>query len=181
MELQVRPWNREDIADIVRYWKSLSDADAERMGCDLSRFPSTEEYSRLLQGQLALPLEKADSFYSMWISDGRTIGFSSLKNIQFGVRGEMHLHIWETVQRGKGIGGTLFCLSAVDFYERFKLGTAICEPSAGNPFPNRMLQKIGFPVIGSRFGRSSELSADRDLNTYAISREVAESYLAFPS
>ena len=177
MDLHIRSWNREDIPDIVRYWTSLSDADAERMGAELSRFPTTEEYIRILEGQLHQPPEQTNACYSMWVMDGRTIGFASLKNIRFGIHGEMHLHIWEAMQRGKGIGAKLFCLSAVDFHERFKLGTVICEPSAGNPLPNRMLQKIGFARIGSRFGRSSDLSAEQELNTYAISREVALKYL----
>ena len=78
----------------------------------------------------------------------------------------------------RGHGGTLFCLSAVDFYERFQVQEIICEPSADNPLPNRMLRKVGFAVTGSRFGRSSELGADQQLNTYAITRQAAENYLS---
>jgi hypothetical protein len=62
----------------------------------------------------------------------------------------MHLHIWNTERRGKGIGGRLFCLSAIDFFERFEVREIVCEPGASNPYPNRMLQKIGFPLTGSR-------------------------------
>jgi len=160
MELKLRPWRETDIPDIVRYWTTLSGDDAERMGCDLPRFPSAEEYDRLLREQHATPLQDTVSFYSMWISDGQTIGFASLKNIEFGIRGEMHLHMWDAGRRGRGIGGRLFCLSALDFYERFQVRSIVCEPSAGNILPNRMLQKIGFPLAGSRYGRSSELSKE---------------------
>jgi len=37
MELRVRPWLEDDIANIVRYWKTLSNADAERMGWSATR------------------------------------------------------------------------------------------------------------------------------------------------
>jgi trans-aconitate methyltransferase/RimJ/RimL family protein N-acetyltransferase len=178
MELKIRPWVQDDIPDIVRYWTTLSNADAERMGCDLSRFPSSEEYTRILEEQLQASPERATAFYSMWVVNGDTIGFASLKNIHFGIRGEMHLHIWNADQRGRGTGGRLFCLSAIDFFERFRVSEIICEPGATNPYPNRMLQKIGFPLMGSRVGRSSELSKELPLNTYTITREAAFGYLS---
>jgi RimJ/RimL family protein N-acetyltransferase len=148
------------------------------MGCDLSRFPSSEEYTCILREQLQASPETTTAFYSMWIVNGETVGFASLKNIRFGIRGEMHLHIWNADQRGKGIGSRLFCLSAIDFFERFRVSEIICEPGAANPYPNRMLQKTGFPLTGSRVGRSSELSKELPLNTYAITREIAFDYLS---
>jgi RimJ/RimL family protein N-acetyltransferase len=177
MELRVRPWVQDDISKIVRYWKTISEADAERMGCDLPRFPSSEEYERILGEQLQAPHETAIAFYSMWVANGETIGFASLKNIQYGIRGEMHLHIWDASERGKGIGSRLFCLSAIDFFERFKVREIVCEPQASNPYPNRMLRKVGFPLTGSRMGRSSELSKELLLNTYAITKEAAFNHL----
>jgi hypothetical protein len=44
--------------------------------------------------------------------------------------------------------------------------------------PNRMLQKIGFPLEKTYLGRSSALSIRTELNRYVITREVAEQYLA---
>ena len=178
MEVSVRPWVQEDIPNIVQYWMSISNADAERMGCDLSRFPSAQEYARTLGEQLRSATETATAFYSMWVVNGDTIGFASLKNIRFGIRGEMHLHMWDPNHRGKGLGGRLFCMSAIDFFDRYKVREIVCEPGASNPFPNRMLQKVGFPLTGSRVGRSSELSKELLLNTYSITREVASLYLA---
>ena len=177
MEVRVRPWVQDDISKIVHYWMTISDADADRMGCDLSRFPSTEEYTRILTEQRQAPPETAVAFYSMWVVNGETIGFASLKNIEYGIRGEMHLHIWDAKERGRGIGGRLFCLSAIDFFERFRVREIVCEPGASNPYPNRMLQKAGFSLAGSRVGRSSELSKELLLNTYAITRQVALNHL----
>jgi len=122
MELRVRPWTQDDIPEIVQYWTTIRNVDADRMGCDLSRFPAPEQYKRILEEQLDAPHETASAFYSMWVVNGDTIGFASLKNIRFGIRGEMHLHIWNAKERGKGIGGRLFCLSAIDFFERVITG-----------------------------------------------------------
>jgi hypothetical protein len=85
--------------------------------------------------------------------------------------------MWRTDLRGKGHGPYLFCMAAVEFYKRFKLKRIICEPKANNPSPNRLLQRIGFPLISTRIGRSSELSTICKLNRYEISRELAEAYL----
>jgi RimJ/RimL family protein N-acetyltransferase len=89
----------------------------------------------------------------------------------------MHLHMWEEGMRGKGYGATLFCLATLDFFERFRLRRIVCEPSRRNPLPNAMLRRIGFSLSGTRVGRSSELSAVTELNTYEIDREVAERWL----
>jgi RimJ/RimL family protein N-acetyltransferase len=68
-------------------------------------------------------------------------------------------------------------LSALDFYERFSLKRIICEPKADNPMANRLLQKIGFPLVLTRVAASSELSVVCELNRYEIPREIAERYL----
>ena len=64
------------------------------------------------------------------------------------------------------------------FVERFQLKRIICEPKADNAPPNRLLQRIGFPLISTRVGRSSELSRVCKLNRYDIVREIAEDYLS---
>jgi hypothetical protein len=55
----------------------------------------------------------------------------------------------------------------------------ICEPKADNLAPNRLLQRIGFPLIFTRVGKSSELSAICKLNRYDIAREIADDYLTW--
>jgi len=89
----------------------------------------------------------------------------------------MHLHMWRADLRGKGHGAHLFCLAAVDLYKRFKLKRIICEPKADNPPPNRLLQRIGFPLVSTRIGRGSELGTICKLNCYHIVREIAADYL----
>src|SRR5262249_28513680 len=98
---------------------------------------------------------------------------SSLKDIVPGESGSMHLHMWSADLRGRGYGPRLFCLSALDFYQRFNLKRIICEPKADNLMANRMLQKLGFPLLVTHIAASSELSVVCELNPYVILREIA--------
>jgi hypothetical protein len=158
MELTVRPLAPKDFNGFINYWLGLSQAEIACMGVAIDRMPSATQMRRDLEAMLAAPKDAARSFVLAWCSN-------------------VHLHMWRADLRGKGYGPRLFCLAAVDFYDRFKLKRMICEPKADNPSPNRLLQRIGFPLISTRVGTSSELSVICKLNRYDIVREIAERYL----
>ena len=147
------------------------------MGVAADRMPSAKQMRQNLEPMLSSPDSIAHSSVLAWCLDGEAIGHSSLKDIVPGESGNVHLHLWRPDLRGKGHGPRFFCLAAIDFYNRFQLKSMLCEPKADNPTPNRLLQKIGFPLISSRIGASSELSAICLLNRYDIKRHVAELYL----
>jgi RimJ/RimL family protein N-acetyltransferase len=176
-KLRVRPLQLSDIPKIVNYWASTSPEDLERMGADSSKIPSTSEFEQSLRRIYETHERDAKTYYLIWMVDEMAVGFSSLKNIVIGKSGEMHLHIWEPSMRGRGYGANFFCLSAVEFFRRFELEKIKCEPRASNPFPNGMLRKIGFPLVGTRVAASSELSLVCELNHYDISKSIAEGYL----
>jgi len=175
--LTVRPLAREDFDRYIAYFTQPSKADAERMGLAIDRVPSAAQLRSDLEIMIATPVERLRSFVLAWCVDGLTIGHSSLKDIVPGEVGSMHLHMWRADLRGKGHGPRLFCLSALDFYDRFKLKHIICEPKADNPMANRVLKKIGFPLVLTHVAASSELSVICALNRYEILRDVAERYL----
>jgi RimJ/RimL family protein N-acetyltransferase len=174
--LTVRPLGREDFDGYIAYFTQPSKADAERMGLAIDRIPSAAQLRSNLEAMIATPLDRLRSFVLAWCIDGKTIGHSSLKDILPGDSGSIHLHMWRADLRGKGYGPRLFCLSALDFYERFNLKRIICEPKADNPVANRMLQKIGFPLVLTRVAASSELSVVCELNRYEILRDIARRY-----
>jgi RimJ/RimL family protein N-acetyltransferase len=174
--LTVRPLASEDLDGYIAYFTQPSKADAERMGLAIDQVPSASRLRSELEVMIAAPLDQLRSFVLAWCLDGKTIGHSSLKGIVPGDFGSIHLHMWRTDLRGKGYGPRLFCLSALDFYERFNLKRIICEPKADNPMANRMLQKIGFPLVLTHVAASSELSVVCELNRYEILRDVAERY-----
>jgi RimJ/RimL family protein N-acetyltransferase len=175
-ELSVRPLEAADFGAFISYFTRPSQTDAERMGLDVDRVPSAAQMRSELNAMVHAP--QISSFVLAWCVDGTAIGHSSLKNIIIGDSGNMHLHMWRADLRGKGYGARLFCLSALDFYERFNLKRIICEPKADNPLANRMLKKIGFPLILTHVAASSEISVVCELNRYDIRRDTAEGYLA---
>jgi RimJ/RimL family protein N-acetyltransferase len=174
--LTVRPLASEDLDGYIAYFTQASKADAERMGLAIDRVPSANQLRSELEVMIAAPLDQLRSFVLAWCVDGKTIGHSSLKDIVPRDFGSIHLHMWRADVRGKGYGPRLFCLSALDFYERFNLKRIICEPKADNPMANRMLQKIGFPLVLTHVAASSELSVVCELNRYEILRDVAQRY-----
>ena len=175
--LTVRPLASEDFDGFIAYFTRASKADAERMGLAIDRVPSPAQLRSDLEAMIATPVNGLRSFVLAWCLDGKTVGHSSLKDIVPGEFGSMHLHLWRADLRGRGYGPCLFCLSALDFYERFNLKRIICEPKSDNPIPNRVLQKIGFPLILTHVGASSELAFVCELNRYEILRDIAERYL----
>ncbi|MHB1261720.1 MAG: GNAT family N-acetyltransferase [Thermoplasmatota archaeon] len=177
--LEVRAMRSEEARSVVHYFHGASDADLDRMGVvDRSRLPPADEWVRQLRSILVEPVRPGGSAYLTWVVDGEAVGFSSLKNLHPGESADLHLHMWSAPQRGHGHGSILFCLTVVEAYERFGLRQAVCEPKATNPMPNRMLTKIGFPLVRTYVGASSELSRTTELNRYDIRREFAEAYLA---
>ena len=177
MELSVRSLAFEDVDRFINYWQALSPIEMERMGVAIDRMPSAMQMREDLKQMFSSPSSTARSSVLAWCLDGEAIGHSSLKDIVPGESGNIHLHLWRADLRGKGHSPRLFCLAAIDFYDRFQLKRILCEPKADNPAPNRLLQRVGFPLISTRIGASSELSAICLLNRYDIQRHVAEEYL----
>ena len=176
-EFSIRPLATEDLDGFIAYFTRPSKADAERMGLDTNRVPSAVQLRSDLNAMIDASPDRLSSFVHAWCIDGTSIGHCSLKDIVPGEFGSMHLHMWRTDLRGKGYGPRLFCLSALDFYQRFKLKRIVCEPKADNPMANRMLKKVGFPLILTHVAASSEISVVCELNRYDILRDVAERYL----
>jgi RimJ/RimL family protein N-acetyltransferase len=179
MELTVRPLTAKDFGGFINYWLGLSAAEIEGMGIAIDHMPSATRMRSDLERMLTTRNNDMRTFAVAWCLNGEAIGHASLKDIVPGDSGSIHLHLWRTDLRGKGHGAHLFCLAVVDFYRRFKLRQMICEPKADNLAPNRLLQRIGFPLICTRVGKSSELSAVCKLNRYDIVREIAEDYLTW--
>jgi [ribosomal protein S5]-alanine N-acetyltransferase len=177
MKLSVRPLAEKDFDVFINYWMELSPADIERIGVAADRLPSCEQMRAGLETMLSTPNDRANSFVLAWCINGEAIGHSSLKDIVAGECGNIHLHMWRADLRGKGYGPHLFCLAVLDFYRRFNLKRMICEPKADNPAPNRLLQRIGFPLVSTRIGAGSELGVICELNRYDIVRHIAESFL----
>ena len=160
----------------VAYFTGLNEEDCARMGIERARIPSPAQLHANLE--VIIASAAPTTFILSWCIDDKVIGHSSLKDIIPGEFGTMHLHMWCTDLRGRGYGSRLFCLSAIEFYERFNLKRIICEPKADNATPNRMLQGIGFALVLTHVAASSELTPPAEVNRYEILRATAERYLS---
>lgn len=177
MRLEVRPLRPEEAQFVVDYFLGAGPDDLGRMGVDPARLPSRPDWvGRLEEAVRRGPA--SGSFYHAWVVDGTPIGHTALKDLAVGGHASIHLHMWGPVHRGRGLGADLFCRSVVDAHERFRLRALVCEPSAGNPMPNRMLRRVGFPLLRTYEGSSSDLSGVTTLNRYDARRDVAEVWLA---
>ena len=176
-ELNIRPLDLQDVPLVHDYLQNLSSEDLIRMGIAGDRRPSRQKLLDSYQEELEKTPESQSFFSFVWQVDGEEVGYSTLKDIKYGKSGSIHLHMWNSSSRGQGYGGILFCKTVLAFYERFNVETIICEPKADNPMPNKMLGKIGFQLISSREGASSELSAICTLNRFQIDKDTALSFL----
>ena len=100
-----------------------------------------------------------------------------MKDVRVGNDAQIHIHMWDKEQRGKGFGSFLFCLAAIEFKKRFDLKGLYCQPKGDNPMPNRMLSKIGFKIVGLVNYPRSDGSFVKQ-NKYQISGDALDSYLA---
>lgn len=174
-KLWVRKMKESDIPFVVGYWLSAGQEDLDRMGVDPGKIPEEKIFAEQLR--TLLRAQNPTASYLIWMQDEDRLGYSSLKNIVYGQKGEIHLHMVLAPSRGEGLGGRLFCLSVLEFFREFSLREMHCEPRASNPFPNGMLRKVGFPLEKTYRGRSSDLSLECELNRYRILPELAQSYL----
>jgi RimJ/RimL family protein N-acetyltransferase len=179
-DLQTRQIKMDDIPFVLSYWKNISADERTRMGVvdSISSMLDTIKMSLEVSVENLSRESHEGGDCEIWLLNGTPIGFSTLKNLRASESGEMHLHMAAASFRGKGFGRTLFCKSAIAFFKRWHLKRLICEPRSENPMPNRMLQKAGFLIIGSRFGASSSLSMQVNLNTYLIRHDIVSSWLA---
>src|ERR1700677_2574776 len=142
--LSLRPLIEQDIPHILRYWFDQTDSELLQMGVERSKLTSEQEFAQYLKDICDTPLDKAQTYFLVWLIDNKPVGYNALKDIFHHELGHMHLHMWDPGHRGKGYGARLFCMAALEFYRLFNLKIILCEPRSSNPTPNKMLTKVGF-------------------------------------
>jgi RimJ/RimL family protein N-acetyltransferase len=149
-KLSIREICSFDIPYVLGYWRETSEDDLNRMG-ELER-PDENENQKflLLFCEKGYSKEDAGEDILIWEVDEEPIAYCTLKQFKIPDYGQMHLHMWAKDKRGKGYGAVLFCLSALHFQKKYNIQNLYCAPKWDNPFPNRMLAKIGFPTTVSK-------------------------------
>ena len=145
--ISVREFNIEDSDSIVDYFLQANESFLHQMGVDVSKLPGRSEWLKLLKDEYDLPFKERKFYYLTWLINDIPVGHSNINKIIFGEEAYMHLHMWHSEKRKKGMGHEFIKMSLPYYFDRFKLKRLYCEPNAFNTAPNKTLEKSGFQFI----------------------------------
>jgi RimJ/RimL family protein N-acetyltransferase len=145
--LSVRELQHADIPLFLDYWFTAEESFIKGMGVDVSKLPPQEQFSKMLENLLATPVQQRMSYCIVWLLDGKPIGHCNTNPTTYGQEAKMHLHLWHSTERRKGMGTGLVKMTLPYFFNVLQLKTLWCEPYALNPAPNKTLEKVGFEFV----------------------------------
>jgi RimJ/RimL family protein N-acetyltransferase len=170
--LSVREMQISDIPFFMQYWYSADHAYLHGMGVDVNKMPAPEKLSEMLLTQLNNPIELKTSYCIIWQNNGQPVGHSNTNPTTFGEEAKMHLHLWSSTERKKGMGTELLKMTLPYYFENLKLKTLWCEPYALNMAPNKTLQKAGFKLIKEYITVPGFISFEQPVKQWKMSYEV---------
>lgn len=167
--LSVREIEQHDIDLIISYWLQGDAQFFNSMGVDVAKIPSNEEWKKILSESLQYSYEEKKSYWIIWLLDGNAIGHSNVNKIIFGKEAFMHLHLWNTGTRQKGMGSKFVKMTLPYFFSNLKLREIYCEPFALNPAPNKTLEKVGFEFEKEYITTPGYLNFEQPVNRWRLS------------
>ena len=177
VKLSVRQLEVSDFENIVDYFLKSNDNFLLSMGVDISKLPSREAWLNILMSDFYLPAEKKSFYYIIWLMNNEPVGHSNINKIVLGEEAYMHLHLWQTEARKKGLGLDFLKLTLPYYFHTFKLKILYCEPSAVNAAPNKTLEKLGFDFIKSYDTIPGWINAYQTVNRWCLTEEKFKSLL----
>lgn len=173
-EIKVRDLSINDIKYISDYWLNSDEDFLISLGVELGKLPTREGLTKMLTDQINLPDSDKASMALILEHDGKPTGHCNVNEINFGQEATMHLHLWTSDTRRKGLGTKMVLKSLPAFFDRLKLQTLWCEPYAHNPAPNQTLRKIGFEFVKRYVTTPGSLNFEQEVNRYKLTREQFE-------
>lgn len=173
-KIRVRELASNDIMFIADYWLNSDKDFLISMGVDLNQLPTREGLTKMLNNQINLPDSEKASLAMILEVNGKPAGHCNVNGITYGQEATMHLHLWTSDNRQKGLGTTMVLKSLPAFFDRLKLETLWCEPYSHNPAPNKTLKKIGFEFIKRYLTIPGSLNFEQEVNRYKLTREQFE-------
>jgi ribosomal-protein-alanine N-acetyltransferase len=172
-EIEVRPFtSREEYELMLDYFYKADDPFLHGMGVDRLKLPQREKWLDALLIDHEKPDKERDRFYLVWRYRGQPVGHSSISNIVHGTEAFIHLHLWSSNLRKAGLGTEFVRRSVAFVFERFSLKKLVCEPWAGNPAPNRVLEKLGFVFVRRYRTIPGVIAYEQDVNRYELGRKI---------
>ena len=169
--LTVSELSEAEIPKIIQYWLNAEPDFLKNMGVDLAKMPSASEWEQSLMEQLSQSIPDKKSYCIIWQVDGQAVGHSNINKIQLGKEAFMHLHLWRSDIRQKGLGEALVKMTLPFFFQNYALETLYCEPYALNPAPNKTLEKVGFQFVKTYITTPGWLNFEQPVNLWELTRE----------
>lgn len=172
--LSAREMRLTDVALIADYWLQSEPSFLRGMGVDMSKMPSREALADMLTRQYDLPLREKDSYCIIWEINGIPSGHCNTNPFLFGKEAWMHLHLWRSAERTKGMGAKFVGLTLPYFFQNLELKQLYCEPYALNEAPNKTLPKAGFSLVKEYITIPGSLSFEQPVKRWEMKRETFE-------
>ena len=164
--LGVRPLEKKDITLIADYWLNADATFLEGMGVDLNKMPNRAQFTAMLNRQLLLPIDQRQTYAVIWTLNNTPVGHSNVNPFIVGTEGTMHLHLWATQMRQRGMGTEWVRMSLQHYKEVLNLKKIVVEPYALNAAPNNTLAKLGFKFIKSYLTTPGSLNFEQEVNRW---------------
>ncbi len=142
--ITVREIQEKDISNVVGYWKNSTPEHLKAMGIDISELYALDNLEEYLKKQISANYSEKSALFMIGVIDNKAVGHCYVNGIKFKEEASMHLHIWDSNSRQKGLGIQLVQKSIPFFFDKLELKNLLCEPYFLNIAPNKTLEKIGF-------------------------------------
>lgn len=169
--LVLRDIKESDIGPLADYWFLAEASFLHNMGVDVAKMPSRGDFEAMLFSQISSSDSDKRSFALIAEFEGKAIGHCNLNPIEFGDKAAMHLHIWQTSFRQKGLGTEMVKKSLPVFFERFQLKLITCEPLAKNLGPIATLKAVGFQFDRNYYTIPDFINYPQVVSRWVLSRE----------
>jgi RimJ/RimL family protein N-acetyltransferase len=169
--LSTRPLQEADIPLLLQYWFEADESFLAGMGLDVSRLPSRDQFRSMLETLLNTPIEQRTSYCIIWLKDNTPIGHCNTNPTTFGLEAKMHLHLWHSSERKRGLGTELVKMSLPYFFNDLRLKQLWCEPYALNDAPNKTLEKVGFEFMKEYITTPGVFNFEQPVKQWRITKE----------
>lgn len=172
--LTIRELSPDDLDLFSSYWLNSDGSYLTGMGVDVAKLPAKEDIFEYWRSQLQLPIEQKLSYCVVWEKDKIPVGHSSTRPTVFGKEAYMHLHLWSSKERKKGLGSEFIKLTVPHYFKKLQLQDLYCEPYALNPAPNKLLEKLGFDFIKEYTTIPGPFNFEQPVKLWHLNRQRAE-------
>lgn len=169
--ITVREMQISDIDLLAGYWYGSSSEHLKSMGADKNLLPAYPDFCKMLSAQIQYPYQKKQAYPLIWMFKGKAIGHCNVNQIVYERKAYMHLHLWESGSRKKGIGTALVKQSLPYFFENLKLEELFCEPFALNHAPNNLLKSTGFTYLKEHITKPGNINYIQPVKLWVLKKD----------